>query len=239
MPSLLEFPSAVWAKVISYKYYVITAVLEDSLELVRVHSPGTAMSGSFKAEVRILINPYPDFNKKRKTTYYILAVESKDYLMGANPSLGNRIFRNYLEKIDRLFDISSFSEEVLYGNSRFDFLFVNATGKPSYVEVKSCFFEHDRICYFPLKHLSDLPKLTKIPKNYSPMSARAIKHFKQLIFCKGILVFVANHVNFDEFMINPRETELAQLYDQITNKYLLKVQWTYDKKVNFSSIKRL
>ena len=239
MPVLLEFPSAIWAKVVSYRYYVISAVLESSLELVYVHSPGTAMSGSFKVDVRILINPYSNFNAKRKTAYYVLAVESKGYLMGANPSLGNQIFRSYLENVDQKFCISSFSEEVAYGNSRFDFLLVSDAGAHRYVEVKSCFFEHDRVCYFPLKHLSDLPKLFKIPKNYKPMSCRAVKHFKQLIACKGVLVFVANHVNFDNFRINPRETELKHLYDQITEKYLLKVQWTYDKQVTFSSISLL
>lgn len=236
---LLDYPDAVWARVVSYRFYVINAVIIQTGALVQVHSPGTSMSGSFTSGLKILINPYAGLKKDRKCQYYVLSMETEEGLIGANPALGNLIFSAYLRLADCFFKFSKYSTQVVYNRSRFDFLFEITDKVKRYVEVKSCFFVYNDCCFFPLKKLTDLPNLDKVSKNYKPMSFRAIKHFKELYQVDGILVFIANSGNFKEFRINPRQKELKIAYDLIKDKFLLKVQWTYDKKVLLRSFEKL
>ena len=237
--SLLNFESAEWAYVISYNYYIITARLENSRITIKVHSPGTSMSGSFKPDTLILVQPYSDIKPARKCGYYVLALKSETGFMGANPSLGNLIFESFLNKQNSFFDLDSYKQEVTLEDNRFDFLLNLRNKEPRYLEVKSCFFIYNNSCFFPLKHLSDLPKLHKIPKNYKPMSPRALKHLQSLNEIGGILVFVAHCSKFNNFQINPRQIELTNRYSKLKEKFLLKVTWKEDKTVRFHSFKRL
>ena len=240
MTVLAEYPDALWAQVVSYKYYIIEAVLvTDNFTKIRVHSPGTSMSGSFAAGVKILVQPYTNYNSKRKCGYYVLAIETKSSIMGANPSLSNFLFKRYLQRADTYFCCVNYKTEITCANCRFDFQLLLPNQLKPYVEVKSCFFTHENKCVFPLKHLRDLPKLDKTPPKYTPMSPRAIKHLRQLVDCSGILIFLAHCTHFQKFEINPRQKELKNLYEQLVNKYLLKVQWTRDKKVIFNSFLKL
>ena len=236
---LAEYPDAVWAQVVSYKFYIIDAVLVSNNIAIKVHSPGTSMSGSFLPGTRILVQAYANVKNERKSGYYILAIDTKDGVMGANPALSNFLFERYLRSPSSWFHFIRCDSEVTYNDSRFDFQLTLQDQSKRYVEVKSCFFTYENRCVFPLKHLRDLPRLAKMPPKYKPMSNRAIKHTKQLITCKGTLVFLAHCTWFQRFEINPREQVLKQLYDQLPDKYLLKVQWRSDKKVVFHSISKL
>lgn len=236
---LAEYPDAVWAQVVSYKFYVIAAVLVSTNVAIKVHSPGTSMSGSFVPGTKILVQAYANVNTERKSGYYVLAIDTKNGLMGANPALSNFLFKRYLQHPSSWFHFVECNSEVTYGDSRFDFQLTLQDQSKRYVEVKSCFFTYENRCVFPLRHLRDLPRLNKLPLKYKPMSSRAIKHVKQLKTCKGILVFLAHCAWFQRFEINPRQQVLKQLYDQLSEKYLLKVQWTSDKKVIFHSLSKL
>lgn len=228
---LLSFPSARWATVLSYRYYVITAILDS--RIIYVHSPGTSMAGSFIAGRSILV----ELLKKpaRICSHVVLAMLLDGIVLGANPSLGNLIFEALVDK--KILNYQIIKNEPSYKHGRFDFLVQN-DHLVQYIEVKSCFFRYKNYCIFPLVHLKDLLRLEEKSKSYQPMSPRAIKHLTHISELEGAVYFIGQRNDCNEFIINPRETLLAQALSKVKEKYFISTHWK-DQELFFDNIKRI
>ena len=102
-------------------------------------------------------------NPLRKTAYDLISVYKGERLVNMDSQSPNAIAAEYLP---RLFpDLTSFRQEVAWGDSRFD-LYGVKSGRPFYLEVKGVTLEQADRTYFPdaptergAKHLRELTKL--------------------------------------------------------------------------------
>ncbi len=102
-------------------------------------------------------------NPLRKTAYDLVSVYKGERLINMDSQAPNAIAAEYLP---RLFpDLKELKREVKWGDSRFDFYGIKASG-PFYLEVKGVTLERDGRVYFPdaptergTKHLRELVKL--------------------------------------------------------------------------------
>ena len=228
---LLSFPNAQWATVVSYRYYVITAKLDS--RIIFVHSPGTSMADSFTAGRSILVQL---LKKPAKVcSYVVLAMELDGVVLGANPSLGNIIFQSLVDK--KILNYQIIRKEPSYPHGRFDFL-IQHNELVRYIQVKSCFFRYKDYCIFPLAHLKDLLRLEQKPKSYQPMSPRAIKHLTHLGQMKGVVYFIGQRNDCNNFIINPREVQLTQALSKVDEKYFVSTYWK-DRNLFFDKIIRI
>ena len=234
---LLTYPDSSWAEVISYRYYVIKAKLKNGL-FIQVHSPGLNMSGSIKPGVEILVTPFLEQSKFRICSHYILAMKLSQGLIGANPFLGNIIFKRILDL--KIWDnissnrVLSYQSECIWGASRFDFKlkYTYNSQSSTYLEIKSCFFKVGSTAIYPLKKIGTLNLINQIVyenKSFKHskiiISRRSIKHFQQMALCKGILVFISQRNDVNTFKINPLENLLQYWYEQNKNSVLIKTFW--------------
>jgi len=87
---------------------------------------------------------------KRKTSYTVLAVERKGFLIFLHTHLTNQVARYLIQRrsIPSLENVEVVREEVSQGRSRFDFL-LKENGTDLYLEVKSCTLFGNGVAMFP------------------------------------------------------------------------------------------
>ena len=103
-------------------------------------------------------------NPARKTSYDLVAVENRGYVVNIDSQAPNRIVREWIQHGGWGEGVMDLRSEVTHGDSRFDFAF-RRNGKQCYLEVKGVTLENGGICAFPdaptlrgVKHLNGLAR---------------------------------------------------------------------------------
>ena len=101
----------------------------------------------------------------RKTKYSLVGVRKDDIWVNIDSFFTNTIFKEEFNKIDVFLDYKILKSEIVFGNSRFDFLLENVkTRKRALVEVKGVTLVENGLALFP-----DAP------------TTRGTKHVKELV----------------------------------------------------------
>lgn len=224
---IIKCLDGVYAVFISYKYYIITAKLNN--EIIYIHSPGLSMGGIFYVGQILFIIPI----KNPKKCSHVLVYGVGEQNIGLNPSICNTIFKNLLDSKILKPVVHSYTSEVRIKDVRLDYCL--NYDKKLYVEIKSCFFTYNDTCIYPVKDLSKISSLHK-PK-ITCISPRSCKHFRKLIELKGLVVFIAQRTDFNKFIINPQQRQLNELIQHIP-AYIIKTYWANDT-LYFHSINRI
>jgi sugar fermentation stimulation protein A len=126
-------------------------------------------------------------NPSRKTRFSVIAVEKRNRLINMDSQAPNKVVLEWIQKGGLFQDVTYIKPEKTFGDSRLD-LYVEASNKKIYIEVKGVTLEEDGIVRFP-----DAP------------TERGIKHLKELCECRrqgyeAYLIFVVqmSHVNHFE-----------------------------------------
>ncbi len=105
-------------------------------------------------------------NPNRKTAYDLVAVYKGERLINMDSQAPNRVFEEWVRQGGFFENLTKIQPECVYGNSRFDF-YLEANGRPIFVEVKGVTLEQDGVVLFP-----DAP------------TERGVKHIQELIDAK-------------------------------------------------------
>lgn len=127
----------------------------------------------------------------RKTKYDLIAVQKGDTLINVDSQAPNYVVREWLENGGFIRGLEQMKPETFYRHSRFDF-FLQARGKPAFLEVKGVTLEENGIAYFP-----DAP------------TERGLKHIRELCDCvkegyDAYLIFVIQMQGCTHFHPNDR-----------------------------------
>jgi sugar fermentation stimulation protein A len=190
--------------------FIANVEIDGKMELCHVKNTGRCRELFIEGtKAYVERNDKPD----RKTKFSLIAVEKEGELVNVDSSAPNRVVREWLQKGNLFSFCTDIRQEVVYGNSRFDF-YVEAE-KPYFIEVKGVTLEENKIARFP-----DAP------------TQRGVKHMKELCRCAeegygaGIIFvvqmkkaecFVPNDRTHPEFGYVLREAKKAGVFVKAVN----------------------
>lgn len=210
--------------------YVADIILEGNNEPILAHSPSLGCSGLCSNNKTVLVQP--SNNIKGKCRYRILLsqvklgenAQNKKYTyVSTHPRLAEDVVK-YSLKLDIIEQLKGhrrncIKEQISFGNSRFDFAGIGASGRPFLLEVKSvplADFEDITTKERQKRDYTDWDTLSKVayfPDGYRKnkkdvISPRALKHIQELeaIYKKGdidtYLCFVIQRSDVSRFVVS-------------------------------------
>lgn len=106
-------------------------------------------------------------NPRRRTRYDLIAVKKGSLLVNMDSQATNKVFGEWAAAGQFRAGLTLLRPETVWGNSRFDFYWEDASGRRGFVEVKGVTLEENGHARFP-----DAPTL------------RGVKHLEELIRCR-------------------------------------------------------
>jgi len=124
--------------------FLVEADVEGSPTLCHLHDPGRLSTLLVEGRPLLLLPR----EGKRKTAYDVVGMRDTEWVFvhsGYHSSFAETLFAHTV--LEELREYSVEKKEVLFGNSRLDFLLGN--GRKCFVEVKGCTLERNGIALFP------------------------------------------------------------------------------------------
>ena len=145
--------------------FVARVLLDGAEEVVHVKNTGRCRELLLPgAKVYLALGDNP----QRKTRYDLIAVEKGPLLVNMDSQATNRVFGEWAEAGHFRAGLTLLRPETVWGNSRFDFYWEDASGRRGFVEVKGVTLEEKGHARFP-----DAPTL------------RGVKHLEELARCRA------------------------------------------------------
>ena len=145
--------------------FVARVLLDGAEEVVHVKNTGRCRELLLPgARVYLALGDNP----QRKTRYDLIAVEKGPLLVNMDSQAPNRVFGEWAGAGHFRAGLTLLRPETVWGNSRFDFYWEDASGCRGFVEVKGVTLEENGHARFP-----DAPTL------------RGVKHLEELARCRA------------------------------------------------------
>ena len=145
--------------------FVARVLLDGAEEVVHVKNTGRCRELLLPgAKVYLTLGDNP----QRKTRYDLIAVEKGPLLVNMDSQATNRVFGEWAGAGHFRAGLTLLRPETVWGNSRFDFYWEDASGCRGFVEVKGVTLEEKGHARFP-----DAPTL------------RGVKHLEELARCRA------------------------------------------------------
>lgn len=145
--------------------FVARVLLDGAEEVVHVKNTGRCRELLLPgARVYLALGD----NSQRKTRYDLIAVEKGPLLVNMDSQATNRVFGEWAGAGHFRAGLTLLRPETVWGNSRFDFYWEDASGCRGFVEVKGVTLEEKGHARFP-----DAPTL------------RGVKHLEELARCRA------------------------------------------------------
>ena len=145
--------------------FVARVLLDGAEEVVHVKNTGRCRELLLPG-ARVYLAPGD--NPQRKTRYDLIAVEKGPLLVNMDSQATNRVFGEWAGAGHFRAGLTLLRPETVWGNSRFDFYWEDASGCRGFVEVKGVTLEEKGHARFP-----DAPTL------------RGVKHLEELARCRA------------------------------------------------------
>ncbi len=146
----------------------------------------------------------PSDNPARKTRYDLIAVETPEQIVSMDSQAPNAIVREWLEEGGLYPGLEEIRQEVVYGESRFDFC-LKKNGRPIYMEVKGVNLKVGDTARFP-----DAPTLRGVKHIYELCRAKEEGYGAVILFAvklKGVSALEPNDETQPEFGLALRHAQ--------------------------------